>query len=120
MTEFAQSLREWQNLLMVSKAMLDLARQGEWDALVEQEVKYLQVVENIAKNPIPISSTLESDRARLILEQVLAHEEELKSLLYARMEELRQLINNTGNQRSVTTAYGKHAGNVLFPDFPSQ
>jgi Flagellar protein FliT. len=120
MTTFAQPLKEWQSLHELSLKMLDLARQEEWDALIEQEMKYLQVVDNIAQNPIPQSSARESEQARLILEKVLANEEELKGLLQVRMEELRLLINKTGNQRSVTTAYGKHAGNILFPDFPPQ
>lgn len=120
MTNAVHSLSAWQALHALSKTMLELAHAGDWDALVEQEVKYLQLVETIAKNPIPLSNTALSEQARLILDQVLSNEEALKALLHARMEELRQLITNTGKQRSVTTAYGKMAGNILFPDFPQQ
>jgi flagellar protein FliT len=118
MTNVTHALKDWQSILALSKTMLELAHHGNWDELIAQEVKYLQLVEDIGKNPIPLNEKVQSDHARLILEQVLFNEESLKILLNARMDELRQLISNTGNQRSVTTAYGKLAGNVLFPKFP--
>ncbi|MEZ1646659.1 flagellar biosynthesis protein FliT, partial [Enterobacter hormaechei] len=54
--------------------------------------------------------------ARLLLENVLKNESELKELLAMRMEELRILIDQTGKQQSITSTYGKLSGNILYPE----
>lgn len=56
------------------------------------------------------------EHARALLEMILANENELKTLLAARMEELRNLIGQTGKQQSITSTYGKLSGNILYPE----
>ncbi|HEP0986513.1 flagella biosynthesis regulatory protein FliT [Enterobacter ludwigii] len=116
MTNFIPSLTDWHALHALSVSMLNLAHSGKWDELIEQEVNYVQLVERIAQNPISLNNTLQSEQAKDLLKHVLANEAELKGLLQVRMEVLRGLINTTGKQHSVTTAYGSMSGKVLFPD----
>ncbi|WP_442779462.1 flagella biosynthesis regulatory protein FliT [Enterobacter cancerogenus] len=116
MKNFIPSLTDWHALHALSVSMLNLAHSGKWDELIEQEVYYVQLVERIAQSPISPNNTLQADKAKELLRCVLANEGELKGLLQTRMEELRGLINTTGKQHSVTTAYGSMSGRVLFPD----
>jgi len=110
------ALSHWQALHAQSLAMLNLAHSGLWDALIEQEMHYIQLVESISQTPIMSCPPVQVEHARALLEMILANENELKTLLAARMEELRNLIGQTGKQQSITSTYGKLSGNILYPE----
>lgn len=110
------ALSHWQALHAQSLAMLNLAHSGQWDALIEQEMHYIQLVESISQTPIMSCPPVQVEHARALLEMILANENELKNLLAARMEELRNLIGQTGKQQSITSTYGKLSGNILYPE----
>ncbi|MCE2009656.1 MULTISPECIES: flagella biosynthesis regulatory protein FliT [Enterobacter] len=110
------ALSHWQALHAQSLAMLNLAHSGQWDALIEQEMHYIQLVESISRTPIMSCPPVQVEHARALLEMILANENELKTLLAARMEELRNLIGQTGKQQSITSTYGKLSGNILYPE----
>ena len=50
------------------------------------------------------------EQARALLEMILDNENTLKALLKVRMDELRNLIDQTGKQQSITSTYGKLSG----------
>ena len=81
------ALSHWQALHAQSLAMLNLAHSGQWDALIEQEMHYIQLVESISQTPIMSCPPVQVEHARALLEMILANENELKTLLAARMEE---------------------------------
>ena len=112
----ASALYNWQALYNLSLTMLKLARSGLWDELITLEISYVQLVENISKNPISEAHPSQIEQARFLLEKVLQNETELKMLLAARMDELRSLIDQTGKQQSITSTYGKLSGNILYPE----
>lgn len=112
----ATALDNWHTLHALSLLMLKNARSGLWDELIAQEIAYVQLVEDIAKNPITDAPPAQIEQARFLLERVLENETELKTLLAARMDELRSLIDQTGKQQSVTSTYGKLSGNILYPE----
>ncbi len=116
MTNFIPSLTDWHALHALSITMLNLAHSGKWDELIEQEVNYVQLVESIARNPISPGNKLQTQQAKELLGMVLSNEAELKVLLQHRMEELRHLIDKTGKQQSLTSAYGNLSGKILFPN----
>ncbi|AYY08096.1 flagella biosynthesis regulatory protein FliT [Enterobacter cloacae complex sp. S4] len=116
MTNTIPSLTDWHALHALSISMLNLAHSGKWDELIEQEVKYVQIVESIAQNPISSNNMLQIERAKELLKLVLENEAELKVLLNLRMKELRELIDTTGKQQSITSTYGKLSGNILYPE----
>ncbi|VEB96515.1 Flagellar protein FliT [Cedecea lapagei] len=115
MNDFISSLNHWQALQALSYTMLNLAHSGKWDELIEQEIKYVTLVEQIARHPLSPGNALHQEKAKEILASILANEAELKSLLKGRMEELRELIDHSGKQKSLTNTYGELSGNVLFP-----
>ena len=112
----ASALDNWQALYNLSLTMLKHARSGLWDELITLEIAYVQLVENISKNPISEAHPSQIEQARFLLEKVLQNETELKMLLAARMDELRSLIDQTGKQQSITSTYGKLSGNILYPE----
>ena len=112
----ASALDNWQALYNLSLTMLKHARSGLWDELITLEISYVQLVENISKNPISEAHPSQIEQARFLLEKVLQNETELKMLLAARMDELRSLIDQTGKQQSITSTYGKLSGNILYPE----
>ncbi|ELE9244205.1 flagella biosynthesis regulatory protein FliT [Enterobacter kobei] len=112
----ASALDNWQALYNLSLTMLKHARSGLWDELITLEISYVQLVENISKNPISEAHPSQIEQARFLLEKVLQNETELKMLLATRMEELRSLIDQTGKQQSITSTYGKLSGNILYPE----
>ena len=112
----ASALDNWQALYNLSLTMLKHARSGLWDELITLEISYVQLVENISKNPISEAHPSQIEQARFLLEKVLQNETELKMLLATRMDELRSLIDHTGKQQSNTSTYGKLSGNILYPE----
>ena len=110
------ALSHWQALHAQSIAMLNLAHSGQWDALIEQEMHYVQLVEKISQTPIMSCSPAQVEQARALLEMILENENALKALLKVRMDELRNLIDQTGKQQSITSTYGKLSGNILYPE----
>ncbi|CAM6549227.1 flagella biosynthesis regulatory protein FliT [Enterobacter cloacae] len=112
----ASALDNWQALYNLSLTMLKHARSGLWDELITLEISYVQLVENISKNPISEAHPSQIEQARFLLEKVLQNETELKILLATRMDELRSLIDQTGKQQSITSTYGKLSGNILYPE----
>ena len=110
------TLHNWQALHALSIAMLNLAHSGSWDELVQKETEYVKLVESIGQNSISSCPPAQIEQARFLLEKVLQNETELKELLSARMDELRKLITQTGKQQSISTAYGKLSGNILYPE----
>lgn len=110
------ALGHWHALHALSIAMLNLAHSNQWDELIEQEMRYVQLVESISRDPITSYPPAQVEQARFLLAKVLENENELKTLLQTRMGELRNLIEQTNKQQSVTSAYGKLSGNILYPE----
>lgn len=110
------SLQQWQHLLAVSKKMLTLAMQSQWDELVENEVEYIQLVEALTQQTEPPTEPSQHFQVREILRQVIDNENEIKRLLKIRMDELRGLIQQGNQQQSLNTTYGNLSGNLLVPN----
>ena len=117
MAAHVEVLRRYQQLLMLSQTMLTLAKQGQWDDLIGHEVGYLKAVEEVTRavDSTTLPAALQS-QIRQLLQQLLDNETLIKNLLMNRMAELRGLVNQCNQQKSVNSAYGRFAGNVLYPD----
>ena len=110
------ALSHWQALHAQSIAMLNLAHSGQWDALIEQEMHYVQLVERISQTPIMSCPPAQVEQARALLEMILDNENTLKALLKLRMDEPRNLTATHGNQQSITYTYRTLSGNLLYPE----
>lgn len=109
-------LHHYQQLLITSCTMLNLARDSRWDDLIQHELEYVTAVEKLTQfqDASEIAPHIQG-QIRPILKQILDNEVELKTLLHQRMEELRTLVGQTSRQHNINSAYGRLSGNILFP-----
>ncbi|WP_039058454.1 flagella biosynthesis regulatory protein FliT [Enterobacter sp. Bisph1] len=110
-------LHHYQQLLVTSCTMLDLAKEGRWDELIEHEVQYITTVEKLTQfqNTSEMAPRMQA-QIHPLLKQILDNEVALKELLSRRMDELRTLVGQTSRQHNINSTYGRLSGNILFPN----
>ncbi|MEC5344865.1 flagellar protein FliT [Brenneria populi] len=100
----------YQQLLALSNECLLLAKQAEWDKLIEFSHRYVTTVEKLShineNNAVELTEE-EQQTVRIVLQRTLRNEQEVKILLQARMRDLKGLMNISSQQHSVNSAYNK-------------
>lgn len=110
MENLHQLLKDYQRLLAQSQKIKGLALAEKWDDLVEQEVAYVQLVEQLSKSPIPTNTeSVMRLQFRQVLQDILDTEAEIKTLLEARMVELSNLMKQSKTQKSLGNTYSEFA-----------
>ncbi|MCE8026721.1 MULTISPECIES: flagellar protein FliT [Halomonadaceae] len=94
--------------------MLELARAGEWDALIERQSGYLQLADQLRQ----LDKEAELNQAEVqlkadLLEAILADDLAIREQLLARRNELGQLMGTSRRQRDLHRSYGKQAASVV-------
>lgn len=112
----SSSLAHWQQALELSHHMLTLAKNQQWEALIDGELAYIQHMDSLAASGGLITDCPDGCGVKVILLQLLENETQVKSLLQARMESLKVLIQQGNQQQSVNMTYGRLAGMLLLPD----
>lgn len=119
MTSAVEFISRWQRIMLLSQSLLELAQRGEWELLLEQEVNYLQSIENVAISQTPPDITRNiQDMVASYIRQTLENENALKVLLQQRLSELSKLIGQSTRQQTLNNAYGKLSGMLLVPNAP--
>ena len=110
-------LHHYQQLLVTSRTMLNLATEGRWDELIEHELGYITAVEKLTQfqDASEIAPQLQA-QIRPVLKQIIDNEVVLKERLNQRMDELRTLVGQTSRQHNLHSTYGRLSGNILFPN----
>lgn len=109
-------IRRWRHIALLSHSLLESARRGEWQQLLEQETCYLQSIEAVMADQAPQGLTRSTQRTVAgYIRQTLDNEQALKVLLWQRLNELGALTRQAGRQRSLNNAYGQLSGEVLVP-----
>lgn len=94
--------------------MLELARAGEWDALIERQSDYLQLVDRIRH--LDQEAVLDDEQKRCkadLLEAILDDDLAIREQLMARRSELGHLMDASRRQRDLHRSYGKQAASVF-------
>lgn len=94
--------------------MLELARAGEWDALIERQSGYLQLADRLRQ--LDKEAVLDDEgkqRKAELLEAILADDLEIREQLMARRSELGHLMDTSRRQRDLHRSYGKQAASVI-------
>ncbi|HDS1154011.1 TPA: flagella biosynthesis regulatory protein FliT [Pluralibacter gergoviae] len=106
----------YQQLLTRGQTMLALAASAQWEALIASEMDYVRAVQQVAQltETSPPSAAVQQ-QIRPLLGAILDVEQQIKTRLQARMDELATLVNQSTRQKSVLTAYGNQGGKVLVP-----
>ena len=94
--------------------MLELARAGEWDALIERQSGYLQLADRLRQ----LDKEAELNQAEVqlkadLLEAIRADDLAIREQLLARRSELGQLMGASRRQRDLHRSYGKQAVSVV-------
>ncbi len=94
--------------------MLELARAGEWDTLIERQSGYLQLADRLRQ----LDKEAELNQAEVqlkadLLEAILADDLAIREQLLARRSELGQLMGASRRQRDLHRSYGKQAASVV-------
>lgn len=114
MEHHQQLLSAYQQIHTLSEQMITLAQAGQWDALIEMEISYVQAVEKTAQLAgIPEPSSTLQDILRSKLQQILNNETEVKRLMQLRMNELTILIGQSTRQSAVNSTYGQFHDRAL-------
>ncbi|NIC04287.1 flagellar protein FliT [Halomonas sp. DX6] len=94
--------------------MLELARSGEWDALIERQSDYLQLADRLRQ--LDKEAVLDPEglqRKAELLEAILADDLAIREQLMARRSELGHLMDTSRRQRDLHRSYGKQAASVV-------
>ncbi|MCC5883215.1 MAG: flagellar protein FliT [Halomonas sp.] len=94
--------------------MLELAKAGEWDALIERQSDYLQLADRLRQ--LDKDAELDDEgmqRKAELLEAILADDLAIREHLLARRSELGQLMGNSRRQRELHRSYGKQAAAIV-------
>ncbi len=94
--------------------MLELARAGEWDTLIERQSGYLQLADRLRQ----LDKEAELNQAEVqlkadLLEAILADDLAIREQLLARRNELGQLMGASRRQRDLHRSYGKQAASFV-------
>ncbi|MHB1292067.1 MAG: flagellar protein FliT [Sulfuricella sp.] len=96
----------YENLWLLTQQMLDTAQKGDWDALVESELKRNAWVERMrVQNESFITNTVEQQKVGDIIRRILAADSEIKTLTEAWKGELQEILGSIGTEKKLNKAY---------------
>lgn len=100
----------YETISNLSGAMLESARNGDWDRLIALEVQYgdrMRVLqdEERAEPADPLRQ-----RQIDLIRKILDDDGNIRSLVASRMTELRTVIDSVGMQRKLSETYGANTG----------
>lgn len=91
--------------------MLCAAQNGEWDALIEGELKRSALVERMmAQNEPPATGATEQQKTGEIIKNILAADGEIKTLTEAWKGELQEILGSIGTEKKLNKAYETPTG----------
>lgn len=88
-----------------SRRMLEAARAGDWDGLIEAESRCAALVAEARSRPAPPLAGEEQRRKREILQQVLADDAEIRRHLQPRLAALEEMLSAAGAKRRAHRRY---------------
>lgn len=96
----------YENLWLLTRQMLDAAQKGDWDALIESELKRNAWVERMrVQNESSITNTVEQHKVGEIIRHILAADSEIKMLTEAWKGELQEILGSVGTEKKLHKAY---------------
>ncbi|HGN1336525.1 TPA: flagellar protein FliT [Proteus mirabilis] len=107
----------YEQVLKLSEQMLTLAKNQQWDQLIEMEMDYLKSVEIITKMiKLTEGELIIQQQLTNMLKKILENENETRNLLRARLDKLAVLIRQTEQEQRVQNSYGQFSEHSYYPD----
>lgn len=114
MNDATQVFGAYEQLLQQSRSLLELARNQDWNRLVQEKSRGLVDIEQLRQLEARVSlGTEEQQRKGELLEQILELEIEIRARLVARQDELGQLIATSHRKQRLNRAY--HSNTLTGP-----
>ena len=99
-------LAMYENLWLLTQQMLNAAQNGDWDALIEGELKRNALVERMmVKSESSVMNTVEQQKIGEIIRHILAADGEIKTLTEAWKGELQDILGSIGTEKKLHKAY---------------
>jgi len=96
----------YEDLWLLTRQMLNAARNDDWDALIEDEPKRNALVERIrVQNASTNMNGGEQQKTGEIIRNILTADGEIKTLTEAWMGELQELLGSIGTEKKLSKAY---------------
>lgn len=100
------SLAAYESILALARQMLEAARCGDWDSLVELEKNRGKFVEDLmALETESVWGQKEQTQKRELIQDILAVDEESNALAESRMDELQGMLGSVAAERKLLKAY---------------
>lgn len=100
-------LREYATVAELTGQMLAAAEAGDWDHLVVLEQECTAHVDVLKREEAAVVLNPSGRQAKIdCIRRILAHDRQIRDLTMPWMAQLSALINNSGTQRRLATAYG--------------
>jgi hypothetical protein len=97
----------YEQVLEITHAMLDAARKGDWDGLVQRERDRDRLIEELKRHdPDPARDVAGRDRKREIIVQILQGDEQIQMLTQDWMRELREVLGSIQTEQRLSRTYG--------------
>ena len=88
-------LQSYERALELTRAMLEAAQKGDWDALVEYEAQRAIVIDRLRQDdPDPAREQAARERKRELIISMLRLDEQIQLLTQDWMHELRDVLGN--------------------------
>ncbi|ARB46722.1 flagellar protein FliT [Alloalcanivorax xenomutans] len=107
-------LVSYETLLARSTRMLACVRQKDWDALVDEQSRYVLEVDRLSRIERDLSFNVEEqERKAALLERILEQDLEVRRCLMARRDELDQLLGTSRRRQDLHRTYQSHSAQVV-------
>ena len=96
----------YEEIGVLSGRMVDAARAHDWDALIELEREVAALRDTLMTSDDSGGTTTDVDRKRLLIQQILQDDAEVRRHTEPWMEQVRQYLGTANRRQRVEHAYG--------------
>lgn len=104
MTAGTDRLESFRRIVRASHELLELARQGEWEAVAEGQRQRQKEVEAFFAEPVPAEISEDVEQG---IHEILTVDREVMTLGEAAREEVGEAIQSLGQRRKAQNAYAQ-------------
>lgn len=100
-------LERYDEMWRLSQQMLEFARQGDWDRLIELEQSRAAIGESLAaREDESLWRPAEREKKRALIRSILDADTEIKALTQSWMGELQEILGSIDTEKKLHKAYG--------------
>lgn len=103
----SEMIKTYEGILAVTGQMLEAARSGDWDRLVEREAECRKLVERLMTAKVEAELEPAARKRKVeIIGKVIADDAEIRNLTEPWLARLQHLVTSTRQERRLNAAYG--------------